>query len=515
MKKIIITLLTAILCAVPISAFALSDIADHWAKAAIEKLIEEAVVSGYPDGTYRPEQRITREETAALLAKFTVGYEGKKTVVPFTDIAGSWAKSYIETLQKLEVIAGYEDGTFRPQQTITRAEFCTMYSHVLALQKPIDPSEIATLTFTDMAQFSEWMKKPVGALLYRNLISGYPDGSFRPNGMITRAEVASILAKQFAAEEEEEQEKDKFVNMPKEDRDKLDALLRALGAKEGYEVTEVLEGGYTVFLTEWQRSVHVAYNPEFPNPFDVSVPEILSFWEDGMHFGDYFVPLRVREIYQKELEAMYPQPNPGFEFEIHYLYDKGSGEFDRSVVVIDITFEDGKTNEMHFAWDVGLIWIKDWTVGRDELRSMPPQDQQRLKKSLHDLGAGAEYGVMEIRDTELEFYLPDFDEIVVVHYTPGPDDPFEITTKSLLRFTEDGHHIDDYYVPVEEHAPIVQKVRELFDASGYQYVYTMHFEYDSETDTIDPNYVVVDVTFENEASSKVLFSRDGTLIIVI
>ncbi|MEW8985525.1 MAG: S-layer homology domain-containing protein, partial [Bacillus sp. (in: firmicutes)] len=101
----------------------LSDIADHWAKASIEKSVELGFVSGYEDGTFRPNRSITRGEISAMLAR-ALKLEKVNTAFGFADQSQTpvWAQPFIQALAKAGYISGYENGTFRANKEITRSE---------------------------------------------------------------------------------------------------------------------------------------------------------------------------------------------------------------------------------------------------------------------------------------------------------------------------------------------------------------------------------------------------------
>ena len=102
--------------------------AGDWFNNAISTLSNAGIVTGYNDGTFRPNQPITRGEMAKIIANFANLNKGTKS---FTDLSGHWSKSYVELAAGNGWIAGYPDGSFRPDQKITRAETVTMINRVL------------------------------------------------------------------------------------------------------------------------------------------------------------------------------------------------------------------------------------------------------------------------------------------------------------------------------------------------------------------------------------------------
>ena len=126
-----------------------------WYNNAISTLSNAGIVTGYDDGTFRPNQPITRGEMAKIIAGFANLNKGSKT---FSDLAGHWSKTYVELAAGNGWIAGYPDGTFRPDQKITRAETVTMINRVLE-RVPAKESRLLSrsimLTFPDN-QPGEW-----------------------------------------------------------------------------------------------------------------------------------------------------------------------------------------------------------------------------------------------------------------------------------------------------------------------------------------------------------------------
>ena len=123
--------------------------AGDWFNNAISTLSNAGIVTGYNDGTFRPNQPITRGEMAKIIANFANLNKGTKS---FTDLAGHWSKSYVELAAGNGWIAGYPDGSFRPDQKITRAETVTMINRVLE-RVPAKESRLLSrsimLTFPD------------------------------------------------------------------------------------------------------------------------------------------------------------------------------------------------------------------------------------------------------------------------------------------------------------------------------------------------------------------------------
>lgn len=159
-----------------------------WAKATIEEWTQKGLVSGYPDGTFRPSNHITRAEFATLVQKaFDLQSEAKSE---FSDVASSdWYYDAVATLASLGVVGGYEDGTFRPAGYITRAEAAAIMTNL----KKLNPNASAAEKFADYASMADWAKGHVGAVVEAKFMGGYPDGTFKASNTITRAESVATL----------------------------------------------------------------------------------------------------------------------------------------------------------------------------------------------------------------------------------------------------------------------------------------------------------------------------------
>ncbi len=126
---------------------------DSWYNEAISTLVEAGVLSGYEDGSFRPDQPVTRAELAAILVRVQGNgiSEGNTT---FSDTNGHWAEGYIASAVTAGLVYGYEDGSFRPNRSITRAEAVTMMNRLL-MRSPMDSSYVGNVSFTDV-QSSDW-----------------------------------------------------------------------------------------------------------------------------------------------------------------------------------------------------------------------------------------------------------------------------------------------------------------------------------------------------------------------
>jgi hypothetical protein len=169
-----------------------TDINGHWAQSQIENLTAQNIISGYPDGTFKPDKIITRAEFVTLLVKaFKLEIKTDKV---FNDTANHWAKDYIATANAFGIANGYSNDIFGPNDPITREQMTVMIVRVANLQ-----SSGATLSFSDSVKVSDWAKDAVVIASANKIIKGFPDGSFQPLNEASRAQAVIVISAGMAA----------------------------------------------------------------------------------------------------------------------------------------------------------------------------------------------------------------------------------------------------------------------------------------------------------------------------
>jgi hypothetical protein len=169
----------------------LSDTKGHWAEKTIGKFVRLKVIDGYEDGTFQPDGKITRAEFAAMIERvFNIGSSANHSLA-LNDIDSHWAKDVIENLASAGVIAGYEDGTFRPDQTISREEMVVILSRVVNLSKLDKDASKGNLT--DLADASSYAMNQIKEAAEAGIINGKEDGIFDPHGNSTRSEALTVI----------------------------------------------------------------------------------------------------------------------------------------------------------------------------------------------------------------------------------------------------------------------------------------------------------------------------------
>lgn len=201
-KFFAVLLASALLCGgLPCSAEAagFGDVpADAWYKDYVYDLVEKGVISGTSPTTFSPDKTLTRAEFATMLARSVLSegdlrqYEYKGS---FKDVPLSfWGNRYINWAQEAGVVSGCGDGTFAPYQPVTRQQMAVMVVNLAkATGRQMSPVN-NTVSFTDGGSIARYAAESVRVCQRAGVISGYTDGSFRPNGKATRSEAASLYS---------------------------------------------------------------------------------------------------------------------------------------------------------------------------------------------------------------------------------------------------------------------------------------------------------------------------------
>ena len=154
----------------------------------------KAYVEGYNDGTFRPDGDMTRAEAAAIFARLIAETKGESITgrTSFNDVSSKeWYYSYIGYLEKYNVIEGYNDNNFNPEKPVTRAEFVAMTVRYYAVANEVDKVEY-TVNYTDISN-KHWAYKDVAFAKHTGWLNGYADGSFKLDVNISRAEVVAVV----------------------------------------------------------------------------------------------------------------------------------------------------------------------------------------------------------------------------------------------------------------------------------------------------------------------------------
>ncbi|MBU7008349.1 S-layer homology domain-containing protein [Phosphitispora fastidiosa] len=174
-----------------------ADVDNHWSKEAVNDMGSRLVISGYEDGTFKPGKDITRAEFAAIVVN-ALGLREPAKEITFSDIKeDSWYYGKVSLAYEYGIVSGYTDGSFKPDKNITREEAMAMVAKAMPIAKldtDLNAEEVseALVKFTDAGQIAEWAKESSAACVRIGIIGGY-DGKLTPKDKITRAETAVIV----------------------------------------------------------------------------------------------------------------------------------------------------------------------------------------------------------------------------------------------------------------------------------------------------------------------------------
>ena len=165
-----------------------SDLNGHWAEGVISQWMTDGLVGGYQDGTFQPDKSITRAEFVKLVNAAVK--PNKVGAVNFSDVTNTdWFYDELRLAMGAGYVGGFEDGTFRPADNVTRAQAAAF----IAKAKGLTQDTAQANGFTDSAAIAGWAKGAVGAVVKAGYMGGYQDGTFRADNALTRAEAVSML----------------------------------------------------------------------------------------------------------------------------------------------------------------------------------------------------------------------------------------------------------------------------------------------------------------------------------
>jgi len=168
-----------------------SDITNtHWAYNAIKALCSKSIIQGYPDGSFVPNDAVTREQLVKMII-LTFGFESQSTATSFSDITSTrWSAAYIKTASDNGIVSGMPDGSFKPEAAVTRQDAAVMLARACEVTGKIF-SERKQLSDAD--EIAPYATESVEKLVAAGVISGFEDGSYRPLEELTRAQAAQLL----------------------------------------------------------------------------------------------------------------------------------------------------------------------------------------------------------------------------------------------------------------------------------------------------------------------------------
>ncbi|MFC5471841.1 SwmB domain-containing protein [Cohnella suwonensis] len=169
-------------------AAAATDTKGHWAEAQLNDWMQKGLIKGYDDGSVKPDEPITRAEFMALVNR--AFYFSKKADINFKDLkASDWEYADVQIAVQAGYIQGYDDKTIRSDKKVSRQEAASIVSRLEKLEGNAEAAE----SLADSASFPLWSKDAIGAVVKSRIMNGYEDRSFRPERPMTRAEAIVTL----------------------------------------------------------------------------------------------------------------------------------------------------------------------------------------------------------------------------------------------------------------------------------------------------------------------------------
>jgi hypothetical protein len=164
----------------------------HWAKPAIDRASLLGFVNGYPDGTFKPNGAVTRAQYVTMLARalgMSVGTAASAIAFQDVDLIGEWAKPYVAGAAAEGWVKGFDDGTFRPDLPVTRAEMTVIAARAMKLAMDSAGQPV----FADTDRIPEWAKPAVAAAAEAGLANGRGNNLFVPEETANRAEAVTLI----------------------------------------------------------------------------------------------------------------------------------------------------------------------------------------------------------------------------------------------------------------------------------------------------------------------------------
>ena len=168
---------------------------NFWAYESITKMTKEGIMSGYRNGTFKPNDPLSREEAASLFSNMIGETPSIMLASSFSDITSDrWSSLAIESVARGNIISGYGDNTYRPEQYMSRQEFAVVADKFLHYQgyRTEDPTALDTIHFSDQKFIAPWAQSSVRELALLGFINYSTKGLFNPEKYITRGEAAEI-----------------------------------------------------------------------------------------------------------------------------------------------------------------------------------------------------------------------------------------------------------------------------------------------------------------------------------
>lgn len=315
----------------------------HWAEPYIESLISSNIIGGYPDGKFYPDNIITREEAATMIYNMSgkVGAQNSH----FSDVnpGENWSYEAINSVYEQKYISGYPDSTFQPLNSMTRGEFSVIVYNYLNMNGYLKDKEI--ISFPDTQEI--WSQEQIGVLAKNQLVGGYEDGNFNPSAPITRGEAAKIIShvQSFVSE-----------NKPDEHSDIKTALIEGLSKFE-----PAFSFSYAEAITP--EKVADSYKEDFRGTYYEGVMDNVSLTVRSSD-SNSVINVRPQYLHSKEEEAILTEyvKNTAAEIQANYQTDYEKIKAAHDLIVTTTKYNDGDENSRN---SVGVSTHSPYSIVSD------------------------------------------------------------------------------------------------------------------------------------------------------
>lgn len=196
-KSLVLCFILALMSFSTVFASEFTDVGEHWAKSSIERMANEEIANGDGNGSYRPNDYITRAEAVAMIVR-AFGATEVADLSEYNDVdKDAW---YYDTLAKgvaMGIIKGYGNGEMKPTANVSRQEVIAMLNRVYKFDTTNNGKELLE-NFEDASNVGDWAKNDMIAFLVNNYVKGYEDNTIKPTDPIKRAEVVTLLDRTIA-----------------------------------------------------------------------------------------------------------------------------------------------------------------------------------------------------------------------------------------------------------------------------------------------------------------------------
>lgn len=176
----------------PLTVRSLVDVKGHWAEAQINKSLEEGIITGFSDGSFRPDRAISRAEFITIINRYF--HLTGKTGISFSDVPeNAWYRGELEIAAESGYIAGNQTGSFDADEKVTRQEAAVIFAKKMGF--PLSEETQEAEQYEDWKEIPNWSLPSVNVMIRQGIMKGYPDNRFHCQGFVTRAEVLTMLDK--------------------------------------------------------------------------------------------------------------------------------------------------------------------------------------------------------------------------------------------------------------------------------------------------------------------------------